>query len=84
MSQQKHQADAERRRRFRNPDDQELSQERHQAEAERLRQFRIPGKLARAEETEEEALDRMQRQFEERTERQRTHQKACHASNIFK
>lgn len=39
MSQQKHTADAERRRQFRYPKDKELSQQKHTAGAERRRQF---------------------------------------------
>ena len=67
LSQQRHHADAERRRQFRNPDDEELSQHRRDAHAAEERARNLPGQLERAEETPEEALERMQQDFEDRT-----------------
>ena len=60
-----------------------MSQQRHDADAVRQHVVRLPGQLARAEETPEEALDRMQREFDERTGRQTANMKACHAEKIF-
>ena len=84
LSQQRHQADAERRRSFRNPDDEMLSQQRHHAEAERLRNIRLSGQEQRAQETPEEGRVRRQREYSERHEQQKSNNKACSVSKIFK
>ena len=84
LSQKRHQANAEEQRLYRNPEDDVLSQQRHQAELVHDHERRLPGKLARAKETEEQALERMQREFDESTETQRASLKTCHASQFFK
>ena len=83
LNEQRHYADAARMVNFRNPEDTELNQERHEIDAARQRETRLPDQLARAAQTPEQAQERMQRNFEDRTARLKGNKKACNASAIF-
>ena len=69
---------------YRHPEDRQLSQQRHEADAALHREHRLTDRLAMEEETPEEALERMQQNFEERMTTSKANKNACNALPILK
>ena len=83
LNRSRHEAHAEQQRIYRNPEDTELNRSRHECDAERDRERNLPGRQARSEETPEQALERMQNNFEERMNRAKANKKACNADAVL-